>query len=84
LGVEGRDRVRVVEGYLYVYPYAGDDIFVHPRKVDSKDFRKLSELHREVWLGEEGVDLMDILEDFEGRRVRVVVEPNRIMVEVLE
>jgi len=32
---------RVVEGYLYVYPYAGDDVFIHPEKIDTRDWRAI-------------------------------------------
>jgi len=74
---------RVVEGYLYVYPYAGDDVFVHPERVDARSFEELSRIHQEAWEGR-GVSLLDVLCQFEGRRVRVAIEDERILVEVLE
>jgi cold shock CspA family protein len=78
------NEVKVVEGYLYVYPYAGDDVFVHPKKIDTKNFEELSKIHQEVWLKRRGISLMDVLEDLEGKKVKVVVEHNKILIEVLE
>ena len=79
----GRE-VRAVEGYLYVYPYAGDDVFVHPEKVDVRDWNELSRIHVEAWDGTRGLSPLSVLGDLEGRRVRVVIEQRRITIEVLE
>ena len=76
-------KPRVFEGYLYVYPYAGDDVFVHPERVDIRSFEELSRIHREAWEGK-GISLLDVLCHLENRRVRVVIEDRRISVEVLE
>ncbi len=74
---------RVIEGYLYIYPYAGDDIFVHPEKVSTKLFKELSRIHEEVWEGK-GVSLLEIISRFEGKKVRVIINDKKVLVEVLE
>jgi len=81
---------KIVEEYLYVYPYVGDDVFIHPEKPGKssegrsvKDqlkeyFEELSKKHAE------GFSLLSILEGLEGKKVRVIIEEKRITVEVLE
>ena len=78
-----KPKSRVVEGYLYVYPYLGDDVFVYSRKVNVESLEELSRIREEVLEGE-GIDLLIMLSRFKGRKVRVVVESRRISVEVLE
>lgn len=75
-------KPRIVEGYLYVYPYAGDNVFIHPEKIDVRSFKELSRAHWEAWEGR-GISLLDILCQLEGRRVRVVIEERRVSIEVL-
>ncbi len=74
---------KVIEGYLYIYPYAGDDIFVHPEKISTKSLSELSRIHEEAWEGK-GVSLLEVISRFEGRKVRVVINDKRVLVEVLE
>ncbi len=62
----------------------GDDVFVHPEKVDVRDWNELSRIHGEAWDGTRGLSLLSVLEDLEGRRVKVVIEQRRITIEVLE
>jgi len=82
---------KIVEGYLYVYPYMGDDVFIHPekpRKISEEKsererlkeyFEELSKKHAE------GFSLLSILEGLEGRKVRVIIEEEKkITVEILE
>jgi len=77
-------RVRVIEGYVYVYPYAGDDVFIHAERVDASNWDKLSRIHSEAWSSGRGLSLLDILEDLKGKKVRVVIEQRRITIEILE
>ena len=63
---------RVIEGYLYVYPYAGDCVFVHPERIDGRSFEELARVHR------------DVLEELEGRRARVTIEDKRVVVGALD
>lgn len=86
-GIPVRDvgrGVGVVEVYLYIYPYAGDDVSIHPERIEVSDWRELPRIHGEAWSGSRGLSLLDVLEDLEGRRVRVVIEQRRLTVEVLE
>jgi len=81
---------KIVEGYLYVYPYMGDDVFIHPEKLRKSSegksekerlkeyFEELSRRHAE------GFSLLSILEDLEGKKVRVIIEEKKITIEVLE
>ncbi len=82
LGMDSEKRV--VEGYLYVYPYAGDDVFIHPEKIDVRNWRELSRIHSEAWKGGKGLSLLDILEELEGRKVRITIERRKITIEILE
>jgi hypothetical protein len=77
-------EAKVVEGYLYVYPYAGDDVFIHPDRVDTRDYGELSRLHGEVHQKHRGLSVLHVLEGMEGKRVRVVVEPRRVTIELLD
>ena len=79
-----RRKARVVEGYLYIYPYAGDDVFVHPKKIDTRNWRELARIHEEAWDGTAGLSLLEILGELEGERVRVIIEQGRITITVLE
>ncbi len=80
---------RIYEGYVYVYPYAGDDVFLHPERIDlrSLPFKErieaLQKLHSEALSGK-GLSLLHLLEDLEGKRVRVSVESRRIVIEILD
>ncbi len=76
-------KKRVVEGYIYLYPYSGDDIFVHPEKIDPRSFEELSRIHHEVWDGK-GISFLKLLGDLEGKRVRVVIEDKKILIEILD
>jgi len=76
-----------VEGYVWVVGFGGDDVFVHPAKPPERSSEYLEEAlkrRREVWSREAGVDLLELIERFEGRRVRVTVEERRITIEALE
>ena len=73
-----------MEGYLYVCPYVGDDVFVYPERVDVGNREELSRIHSEVWFNKKGLSLLKVLENLEGRRVRVVIERKRVTIEVLD
>ena len=77
-------RARVVEGYLYMYPYVGNDLFVYPEKIDDRDWRELTRIHMEATAGSMGISLLEVLGELVGEKVRVVVEPGKITVEVVE
>jgi hypothetical protein len=73
---------RVLEGYLYILPYAGDGLVLSPEKLEEpvlpdprhnyrkykKDSRKLHEL------AFEGKSVSDLLYGLEGKKVRITVE----------
>ena len=79
----------IYEGFIYVYPYAGDDVFLYPEKVDLESLplreriETLSRLHREALEGQ-GMSLLGILEELEGKQVRIVIEDKRITIEVVD
>ncbi len=86
--------IREYKGYLYIYPYAGDDFFIHKRKITlrhphSKDeerrfIEELSLIHREAVFEGNGVSINSLLAEFEGRFVRVLVRSDGIEIKVLE
>lgn len=75
---------RVVEGYIYIYPYAGDDIFIHPEKVDPRSPKELSRIHSEAWFEDKGMSFLEILSKLEGKKVKVIIEEKRIVIEIQE
>ncbi len=79
-----RRKAGVMEGYLYIYPYAGDDVFIHPEKIDTRNWRELTRIHSEAWNGTAGLSLLEILEDLEGKRVRVIIDAKKIIIEMLD
>ena len=76
-------KLRIIEGYLYVYPYVGDHIFVHPEKIDIRSINELSRIFREMLEGK-GISLLEILGQLEGKKVRITIEEKKITIEILE
>jgi len=74
---------KIIEGYLYLYPYAGDDIFVHPEKIDIKNWDDLSRIHFDVWSDKKGISLLYLLGKLNGKKVRVIIEDKKITIKVI-
>jgi len=68
---------KVFEGYLYLIPYLGDDIAVYPEKIEG-DAEELVRKHGEA------LDLLMELSRFEGKRVVVVIEDNKVTIEAMD
>jgi len=76
---------QIVEGYVYIYPYLGNGVFLHPKKVSARNWREVEKLMFEVSMRKEGLDLVKELERFVGKKVRVTIEYGKKMViEVIE
>ncbi len=75
----------IIEGYVYIYPYLSNGVFLHPKKASARNWREVEKLYLEVAMNREGVDLVKALEKFVGKKVRVSIEPGkRMVVEVVE
>jgi len=74
-----------VEGYVWVVGFGMDDVFVHPDRPNPESEDYLDEAMKRRWEARKvGVNLLDLLERLEGRRVRVTVEEGRITIEALD
>lgn len=86
--------IREYKGYLYIYPYVGDDFFIHTRKITlryprSRDeerrfIEELNLIYREAVFEGNGVSINSLLAEFEGKFVRVLVRSDGIEIKVLK
>jgi len=82
---------KIIEGYLYIQPYVGDLPVVTSKKPDidlrSLDLRKEEDL-KKYYDALTSLDwdysILDWIEKHEGKKVRVIEEEERLVIEVLE
>jgi hypothetical protein len=73
---------RVIEGYLYILPYAGDGLVLSQEKLEKpvlpdprRNYQKYREDSRKLHeLMFEGRSIGHLLQDLEGKRIRITVE----------